>query len=61
MNDAGIGWNNGQIAKGGLAPAQECVALFVAYEFQLGVEQKRLRRAKFIDLHGVIDDQFGRL
>ena len=61
VHDAGVGRHDGQIAEGGLAPAQEGVALFVALEFQLGVELERLRRAEFVHLHRVIDDQLGGL
>ena len=61
MHDAGIGRNDGQIAKRGLSPAQEGVALFVADEFKFGIELKRLRRAEFVHLHRVIDHQFRRL
>ena len=42
VDDAGIGRNDGQIAECGLSPAQEGVALFVAEEFQLGVESETL-------------------
>ena len=50
-----------RLRKAGLAPAQEGVALFVAQELQLGVQLEGLRGAEFIDLHGVVDDQFGGL
>ena len=51
MHDAGVGRHDRQIAKRGLAPAQEGIALFVADEFELGIELKRLRRAEFVHLH----------
>ena len=50
MDDAGIGRHDRQIAEGGLSPAQECVALFVAEEFEFSIELKGLRRAEFVDL-----------
>ena len=40
MNDAGIGRHDGQIAEGSLAPTQEGVTLFIAQEFQFGIELK---------------------
>ena len=42
-----------------LSPAQEHIALAVALEFDLVVVLQRICRAVFIDLHRVIDDQFG--
>ena len=61
MNDAGVGRNDGEVLERGLTPTQEGVAFFVALEFQIGVQLKRLRGAELIDLHGVVDDQLGRL
>ena len=56
VDDAGVGGDDGQIAKSGLTPAEEGVALFVALEFEQGIHVERLGRAEFVDLHGVIDD-----
>jgi len=58
VNDAGVGRNDGEVLKGGLSPAQELVALLVAQEFEFGVEIESFGRAEFIDLHGVVDDEF---
>jgi hypothetical protein len=44
-----------------LAPAQEGISFLIAQEFQFGIELKGLRRAEFVDLHRVIDDQLSRL
>ena len=43
VHDTRIGRDDGEIAKGGLAPAQEEVALLVALEFQFGVQSECLR------------------
>ena len=61
MHDAGVGWNNRQIAESGLSPAQKSVAFFVAQKLEFGIELKCLRRAEFVHLHRVVDDQFGGL
>ena len=61
VNDAGIGRHDRQIAEGGLAPAQESIAFFVANEFEFGIELKRLGRAEFVHLHRVINHQLRRL
>ena len=57
--DAGVGRNDFEILEGGLAPAQESVALDVALEFEFGVEAEGVRGAELVDLHGVVDDQLG--
>src|SRR6266436_8598715 len=61
VHDSGVGWNDRQIMKRLLPPAQERVALLVAEKFQLGVQSERLRGAKFVDLHRVINHQLGGL
>ena len=40
-----------------LSPAQEDVALLVALELELGVDQERRGRAVLVDLHRVVDDE----
>ncbi len=60
VNDAGVRRYHGEIAKGGLAPAQESVALVVARKFDLVVARQGLRVAVFIHLHRMVDDQFRR-
>jgi len=57
--DAGIRWNDLEIAEGFLAPAEEGVAFDVALEFEFGIETEGVARAELIDLDGVIDDEFG--
>ncbi len=59
MDDAGVGRHDAEIAEGGLAPAQEDVALAVALEFEQGVEAEGVRGAEAIHLNGVVDDQIG--
>ena len=57
--DARVWRDDAEILECGLAPAKEGVALDVALEFEFGVEAERLRGAEIIDLHGVVDDEFG--
>ena len=59
MDDAGVGRHDLEIAECGLAPAQKHVALAVAVEFDFIVVLQRIGGAVFVDLHRVIDDQFG--
>ena len=42
-----------------LAPAQKLVTLHVALKFHLGIEGKRHVGAELVDLHGMVDHQFG--
>ena len=59
MDDAGVGRHDLEITECGLAPAQEHVALAVALEFDFVVVLQRIGGPVFVDLHRVIDDQFG--
>src|SRR5258705_8870662 len=43
-----------------LPPAQERVALDVTLKLQLRIQAERVDVPKIIDLHGMVDDQFGR-
>ena len=61
MDDSGIGWNNRQITQSSLSPPQERVALAVAMELEIGIQLESLGRTEFINLHRVVNDQFGRL
>ena len=61
VDDAGVGGDDGEIAESGLAPAEEGVALFVALEFEERVHVEGVGGAEFVDLDGVVDDQFDRL
>ncbi len=61
MDDAGVGRHDAEVAEGALAPAQEGVALAVALELALGVDQESGARAVLVDLHRVVDDQLDRL
>ena len=60
MDDAGPGRDHAQLAKGGLGPTQELVALAVALVLALDVIGERARRAELVDLDRVVDDQVGR-
>ncbi len=59
VDDAGVGRHHLEVVEGLLAPAQEAVAFLVALEFDLAVEVQRVGLAEHIDLHRVVDDQFG--
>ena len=59
VDDAGVRRHHLEIAERSLAPAQERVALAIAFELDAVVVGERLRRAVFIHLHGVVDDELG--
>ena len=61
VNDASIGRDDGEVPESSLSPAQEGIALLVAEKFELGIELKCLRRAEFVHLHRVVDDQLSGL
>ena len=52
-----VGRHHAEIAERLLAPAQKLVALAVAIEFLLGVDQEGGIGARFIDLNRVVDHQ----
>ena len=58
VDDAGVGRDDGEVAEAGLSPAEEGVALFVALEFEQRVHVEGAGGAEFVDLHGVVDDEF---
>src|SRR5690625_2134024 len=60
VNNAGIGRHDLEVVEGTLAPAQKRIALAVALEFNLVVEQQRTGLAKAVNLHGMVNDQLGR-
>jgi hypothetical protein len=60
MHDAGARRNNLEVLERLLAPAQEAVAFLVALELDFDVALERVGLAELVDLHRVIDDQFGR-
>ncbi len=60
MHDAGARRHDLEVVERVLAPAQEAVALVVAVELDLHVEIERVGRAERVDLHRVVDDEFGR-
>ncbi len=59
VDDAGVGWHHLEIVKRVLAPAQEAIALGVAFEFDPAIDVQRIGAAKGVDLDGVVDHQFG--
>jgi hypothetical protein len=61
VDDSSVRRHDGEIAEAGLSPAQKRVALFVALEFEQRIDVEGIGRSEFVDLHGVVDDQFGGL
>src|SRR5699024_4306042 len=59
VDDAGARGHDLEVVEGALAPPQELVALVVALIFHLHVAFEGIRAAEDVDLHGVVDDQFG--
>src|SRR5581483_2839672 len=59
VHDAGARRHDREVVEGGLAPAQERVALEVARELDAGVRSKGPGATVLIDLHGVVDDELG--
>ena len=60
VDDSRGGRNHLEIIESISAPAKELVALAVALEFALSVDQERCQRAVFIDLYRMVDDQVNR-
>ena len=56
----GAGRDDLEAVEGGLAPAQEEVALTVALELELDVARERDPRRERVDLHRVVDHELGR-
>ena len=61
VDDPGVRRNDAEIVQRLLSPTQKCVALPIAPELEVGVDQQRGFRTVFIDLHRVIDDEIDRL
>jgi hypothetical protein len=61
MDDAGVRRHNLEVAESGLTPAQEGVAFAVALEFDLVVSRERADAAVGVHLHGMVDDELGRV
>ncbi len=60
VHDAGARRDDLELVEGGLAPAQELVALDVALVLEFDVAGERVGRAEQIGDHRVVDDQLGR-
>ena len=60
MADAGVRRHHGEVLEGGLAPAQEGVALAVALELQLGVALEGEVLGEHVHLDRVVDHQLDR-
>ena len=54
------GRNDPEVVEGRLSPLEELVALLIALELLLGVDEQCHARIEGIDLHRVIDDQVAR-
>src|SRR5699024_1384670 len=60
VDDAHARGHDLEVLEGGLAPAQELVALTVALVFDVHVQFDGVGSAEAVDLHRVVDDQLGR-
>ena len=60
MADAGTGRHDAEIVERLLAPAQELVALAIAFVFELDILRERQRRTVTVDHHRMVDDQVDR-
>src|SRR5699024_6923388 len=60
VDDAGARGDDLEVVEGGLAPAQELVALAVALVLELHVLLERVQAARDVDHDGVVDAQLGR-
>ena len=60
VHDPGVRRDGLEALEGGLAPAQEGVALLVALELLLRVDAEGVARAEHVDLHGVVDHELDR-
>ena len=60
MADAGVRRNDFEILKCCLPPSQKRVAFDVTLKLQLCIQAEGVDVAKIIDLHGMVDNQFGR-
>src|SRR5262245_38068594 len=61
MHDAGLGWDDAEIAERRLTPSQEYVTLPIAVVLEVGVQGKCVGRSEVIHLYRVIDDELHRL
>ena len=57
VHDAGAGRHHLEVVEGALAPAQELVALTVAFVFDVDVALKRVRLSEQISDHRVVDHE----
>ena len=61
MTNAGARRHHAEVAQRILPPLQEFIALVVAFELEVGVDEERGFRAVLVDLHRVIDHEIDRL
>ena len=59
VDDAGARGDDLEVVEGGLAPAQELVALLVALVLELDIALEGVGAAEDVDDDGVVDDQLG--
>ncbi len=61
VHDPRVRRHDSEVAERRLSPAQERIALLVALEFEVGVDEEGIGRAVGIHLHRVVDHQLHRL
>ena len=59
--DAGVGRHDAEVVQRLLSPAQKRVALLIALELEVGVDEERRLGSVFVHLHRVVDDEIDRL
>jgi hypothetical protein len=57
MNDAGVRRNDAEVLERLLTPAEKCVALLVAFEFAIRIDEERRLGTVLVDLHRMVDDE----
>ena len=57
VDDPRARWDDLEVVEGALPPAQECVALAVPLELELGVPDDREPARELVDLHRVVDHE----
>ena len=60
MDDSGIGGHDAEPLECLLGPAQQCIALAVPLELEIGVGLEGERRAELVHDHGMVDDELRR-
>ena len=61
VDDPGVRRHDAEVVQRLLSPAQERVALLIALELEVGIDEERRFRSVLVDLHRVVDDEIHRL